>query len=407
MPSLLLLSLLILFLAQFVISLLYVLKIIMQYRDTASIQLLIAFLFLNLSIFFSIFWSVDIIEATITETTTFLFRLFLISLFITGIGACLILDKKFYSFLTRLLAKTTFALYTICIGLSIADLLTREDNFYYLKTTGAKVIPYYGFYAGLFLVIANLLLLLTVYLSYRDLKKMPKLMAARNSFSIITGSIILIIAVFVVRYGLQIINVVTIGGNYINLSYYFILNFVSIVFTYFSFNQTFLHFSGSPNPSILIKKGFIGYYLSSVTNNGPEPVLYSQTFVENSKLPQESLLALAFSAISIVGMFSGTKENSFKSRVSLIPVPGTENYSTLVYTFFTKNEANDDERIKEHAPTAYCILFPSNFSLDLRKMTTTLSDVLALLEKDTNITVVNNESTLRSLTEIILRKMLA
>ncbi len=406
MLSLLFIVLIFGFFIQVIISFTFVFKIILQYRDSASLQVLIAFSFLNLSIFLSIFW-IDQVVNDVNDSSIY-YRLFLIFAYLTGLSICLILDKKFYSFKTRVLSKITFTLYTICMSLTISDIVTKDNNFYYIYRFDNKLIPYYGYYGGLFLVLANILLLVTFYLSYRDLRTMPKIMVADKSFSLITGIAMIIIGIFVIDFYLQISNLASIGqyGEFINVSYFITLNLISIMFTYFSFTQTFLHFSGNPNPNTLIKKGFIGYFLASVTNNGPEPLTHSKAFVDYSQLPQESLLGLAFSAISIVGMFSGTKENSFKSRVSLIPVPGTVDYSTLVYTFFVRNEANEDERTKEQAPTAYCIMFPSNFSLDLRKMTSTLSDVLSVVERDRTIENINNDEMLFQLTNIILRKML-
>ena len=57
---------------------------------------------------------------------------------------------------------------------------------------------------------------------------------------------------------------------------------------------------------------------------------------------------------------TGGKNHTFTSTVSLNPIPGMENYSALIYTFFTRNELLTDLRIRDHAPNAYCILFPSN-----------------------------------------------
>ena len=406
MLSVLIIFLFIVFIVQFIISFSFVFRLFLQYRDGASIQLIITFLCLNLSIFFAIFW-VNINSSNLSFYSSF-YRFSMITLFLTAINICMILDKKFYDFKTRLASKFSYTFYTICLGLVISDAVTNRSNFFYLLQNNNVTFPYYSPVASVFLIVSNIFLLFTFYLSYRSLKVLPTMLVAHKSFFVIFASLIIILAVFSFDFLLQMTNIALVGifAIFINLSYFIILNFISIIFTYFSFTQIFLHFSGNPNPNILIKKGFIGYYLASVTENGPEPINYSKTFVEYSKLPAESILGLAYSSISIVGMFSGIENISYSSKVSLIPVPGIENYSSLVYTFFTKNDRAIDERLKIHEPTAYCILFPSNFSLDLSKLTSTIAEVSKILEKNDQLDYINNNEILSSITNGILRKLL-
>ena len=394
------------FLVQFTIGFSYIIKIYSQYQDISSIQLALTFLFLNTSIFLGLFWF-DIHTVSF-EIASIIFKISIITLFLMALVICSILDKSFYNLQTRVFSKLCFTIYCVCIGLVISDIVTGNNTFFYLYSYKNTFFPYYNMTASLLTIFGNLFLLLTFYYSYTSLKYFSKVLIDKKIFLIIFIATMMVLFAFVADFILQIldINYIIIFESYINFVYFVLLNFISIILAYFSYTQPYLHFSGGPRSNLLIEKGFIGYYLASLTDNGPEPLNYSKQFVEYSNMPLKSIIGLAISAISIVGMFTGEREASFSSKVSLIPIPGIENYSALTYTFFTRNMTLLDERNREHDPTVYCILFPSNLTLALRKMNSTLEDVLKVAEQFSTIETLNDDKVLISLSSNVLRKIL-
>jgi hypothetical protein len=324
-------------------------------------------------------------------------------------NVCLMLDKNFYYLKTRFFSKICFTLYCIAIGLILSDILMNKKDFFYLFNSNNDFFPYYTINGSIIIIFGNFFLISTFYFSYTSIKHLPKGFVDLKSFNLIFGATILILFVFMVDFLLQIYELSTIN-NYIyniNIMYFGLLNFISIVLAYFSYTQPYLHFSGGPRTNLLLEKGFIGYYLASLTDDGPTPMKYSKSFEKYSNLQLKSIIGLAVSSISVLGMFSSdTRGDSFSSKVSLLPIPGMANYSALTYTLFIKNSELKDERIKESAPTVYCILFPSNLTVALRKMDQTLEDVLKQVEITDNIEDFNDDFILSSLTNKILRKIL-
>ncbi len=193
--------------------------------------------------------------------------------------------------------------------------------------------------------------------------------------------------------------------DFIYFLHFTCLNLLSLAFAYFSYTQPFLLLTGGVRPNLLLEKGLLGYYLAYHTDNGPEPLTYSDQFVKTAKLTTTSLTGLAVSSIVLVGMFR-EDDQRFLSKVSLIPVPHAENYSAIVYTFAIKSKSIIDDRFKDHTPSVFSILFPSNLTIAIRNMNSTLDLVLDYVNKYDKIEDLQEEQILISLASTILRKLL-
>ena len=408
MQSILLSSLLMIFIIQFLISSYFVSRILLLYKDLSSLQLMFVVILSNLAILTSLLYYNSGLLAVNEATLSFKIALFAIIMII--IMVAVFLDKTIYASLTRALSKSSFFVFCIVIGIILSEFITGQNNFFYLKVVLGQYVPHYELTPSILIIIGGLLILIAIYLSYKDMLEISEALVSKNSFYLIMISSALMFSAFLINLVLQtvspelLVNNPLFNKDLIYFMYFTSLNLLSFSFAFFSYSQPFLNLTGS-RPDLLIKRGLLGYYLASHTDNGPEPLIYSEEFVKNSNMKESSLLALAVSSIILIGMFR--EENStFISKVSLIPIPDMENHSALVYSFLSKSKTIKDERIRDKTPCIFAILFPSNLSIAIRNMQNTLNVVLEYFYKYTSIEELNEPQQLLILTSTILRKIL-
>lgn len=408
MLTILLMLLIVIFLIQFFISMYFVLRILILYKDLSSFQLLSVVILGNIAIVTSlIYYNADMINEKVA-TMSFVFALLAIIMIIVLVAT--FLDKSIYSVTTRALSKISIFVFSIVIGFILSEFIIGGDHFFYLKIVSGQYIPHYGLTPSLLILFGGILILSALYLSYKDIKNISESLLSKKSFYLIMISSSMIFVAFLINLVLQTVSVQSLvqtqlfNKDSIYLTHFTFLNLLSFSFAYFSYTQPFLNLSGA-RPDLLIKKGLLGYYLAYHSDNGPEPLTFSQEFVQNSNITEEILLGLAVSSIILVGTFQ-EEESHFLSKVSLIPIPGMERYSAVVYSFLSKSKGINDERFRNRTPTVFAILFPSNLTIAIRNMHQTLKDVLEYCQKYPSIEELNQFQVLLSLTTIILRKIL-
>ncbi len=150
--------------------------------------------------------------------------------------------------------------------------------------------------------------------------------------------------------------------NYIFL----IISLLNIVyFIYYAVHQPYL-FVYLGIKKDLFKRGFMGYYLASMTLNGPETIKISEEFKILNKIESNILSELALHTISSIGIF---QESIYKGNM-IIPFPDREK-DLIAFTFSTylKNkELESDERYLAGVPIIYALVMPSDLLKSLSKV---------------------------------------
>ncbi|MFW9993864.1 MAG: hypothetical protein ACFFD4_17600 [Candidatus Odinarchaeota archaeon] len=162
------------------------------------------------------------------------------------------------------------------------------------------------------------------------------------------------------------------------------------------------------DPELAIKNGYIGYCLSSMTLHGPEPLVVSDKFKEFSKISETALLGLSVNSIITSGSFRVDASKSINELISLVPVPEFPQLTALTFSFTSINEelAKQDPRAKKGAATIFAIIFPSDLTIALQRLSSAIPIVIDVVNQHKNINQLMNAKLLERVAILVLKKLL-
>lgn len=148
-----------------------------------------------------------------------------------------------------------------------------------------------------------------------------------------------------------------VASTIINIIFLIVSAVTIIYFLYFTFQQPYL-FMYLGIKKNLIEKGLIGYFLASMTTNGPEVLIYSEQFKKIHNLEQKTLSDLALYSITSIGIF---QESIYKGNM-IIPVPDRkEDLIAFTFSIYLKNKSlESDPRYRKGVPTIFAMLLSSD-----------------------------------------------
>ena len=207
---------------------------------------------------------------------------------------------------------------------------------------------------------------LLIFLQYRRyIKQQPNYFTIDKKINIFIFSLILMVVNYIYNF-LSNEFIEPFYDNYIEHSLTLLINiifllFVVITFSYFIFfglKQPYLAlFFGLSNN--LVESGMVGYFLASMSKEGPVPLNISPEFTKLHHFTIEEQNDLALNSISASGIF----QEEFFEGVSIIPLSqSTQDLIAITFSFKMLNPSlSFDQRYNLGAPTIYALLLPSLF----------------------------------------------
>lgn len=186
-----------------------------------------------------------------------------------------------------------------------------------------------------------------------------------------------------------------------SISFTLTIIFLFSFLIYLSYSHPFFLLMSGIQPNNLLKAGYVGYFLGSFTDYGPELILVSPQIQERMELSDEALANFGIYILTMTGHMDTIAE-----KVSLIPISAIEELVALSFTFLIKNPAVEDERMVDGAPTFFAILIPSIMALGLNNMQTLVSLVMERVKEKGVLSQLADQEVLKDLTIIVLRKLL-
>jgi hypothetical protein len=187
----------------------------------------------------------------------------------------------------------------------------------------------------------------------------------------------------------------------INYVFCIVSVFLIIYFLYFAFNQPYLfnYFGIRRN---LFEKGFIGYFLASIYENGPRCISISNQFKNMHHLDEKTISDLSLHTISTIGMF----QNEIFEGNMIIPIPLRKD-DLIAFTFslyLMKSDLSFDQRYSKGAPVIYALLMPTDLLKSLNNIGNAYENFMNILTHD-KITDINQltETYLISITSKIIQ----
>jgi len=154
-------------------------------------------------------------------------------------------------------------------------------------------------------------------------------------------------------------------------------------------------------PHLLLTQGYVGYFLGSFTDFGPELILVSPQIQERMELSDEILTNFSISILTMTGTY-----DTSVGKVSLLPITAAEGLVAVSCTFLVKNPELEDERLVEGTPTVFAVLIPSIITLGLKNLPMVLSIVLEQVDQKETLAQIAEPQFLKDLTMLVLRKVL-
>ncbi|MFX0091989.1 MAG: hypothetical protein ACFFBD_09520 [Candidatus Hodarchaeota archaeon] len=314
----------------------------------------------------------------------------------TGITGAIFLSKAFdQPFLdkkTRFSALVTLSLFLILFGVALTDLFLPSPIFFDSTYQSGEWQHTLHPLTLILVILGILLFLVTFVFAFKSIRMMPDYLISEKSLKL---------AVLMAVISL----VVCVGGLvlFLDLPALFVLCLTALIssFTlllpYISQDQPFLLLGGGFQPNLMLERGYLGYCLSSWSELGPCPILFSSEFGTFANVSEADLLLLSVKAATTLG---GDKS------IGLVPIPNHADLLALVVTFPIKNHEFTDRRFREGVPSQFAILFPSVMSIALNRINRVLPIVLKKVNQKEDIKALADHNYLQEMAIAALKCLL-
>ncbi len=280
-----------------------------------------------------------------------------------GMGAALMIDQPFYNRYARVFSKISIGSFSGAITLLLADFFAEVPDFFTIQKEGDKYVAQFNTLYSILTFAASGFLALGFAVAIGAHIRSEELSYSVNKIRLswvvgiigfATPSIIMLFALADSTPSIELAKMTWILG---------VISFVILLFTLFSFEMPTLNIFGGIRPKKMLEKGYLGYIIGFMTEEGPKMLAFAKPFSQNVSADESQIEAFVIMSMSILGGNNQDWEGSY-----LIPFPLAKGYETIAIMFSSPNPSAEDERLKKNTPVFFSLIIPRNFTLVLHDL---------------------------------------
>ena len=280
-----------------------------------------------------------------------------------GIGAALMIDQPFYNRYARIFSRISIGSFSGAITLLISDYFADVPSFFTIQKEGEKYIAQFHVLYSILTFMASGFLALGFAVAIGAHIRSEEFSYSMNKIILswvvgiigfATPSVIMLFALTDSTPSVELLQMTWILG---------VISFVILLFTLFSFEMPTLNIFGGIRPRKMLEKGYLGYVIGIMTEEGPKMSAFAKPFSKNVAADEGQMEAFVIMSMSILGGNNQEWEGSY-----LIPFPLARGYETIAIMFSFENPAAQDERLRKNTPVFFSLIIPRNFTLVLHDL---------------------------------------
>ena len=307
-----------------------------------------------------------------------------------------------------LIPHTSIITFAIIIGMKFLEIFQNKpsENIYGLRlNSDGSFTRITNIFVLVIIAIAFISFLITIiYFTYLH-NSMPSWIIPQNTKNRANIAVIFIILGVITNiFGLLLpspLSQISLVLSRITTTYGFI--FLSLQY----FNNPLISLSEHGNPIEYLQRGLIGWSLSSILDNGPEILHFSDSFAKYYNLSERDITFFAIITTTITGA-----GRNFNEKVFITPFPLKNKQLTAISYAFTHNDPRlKDPRKENKANAVFSILLPNQFMPSFGNINKTSFFIRKYIENTSTITELAQNSpffdiTLKTLRNLTLHRII-
>ncbi|MFX0061211.1 MAG: hypothetical protein ACFFC7_03425 [Candidatus Hermodarchaeota archaeon] len=378
-------------------NIVYLYGFIVKYLDLTAFYLLIEFLCFDFWIFSISLFLFESLFLFPPVTLILGYYFGNIALLAGLVGFSFMMNSVIFSRIARILSKISIIIYSMIIALNLADLLSIQPLFFLITHNAGVWVLILHPLAFTFSIIAAASTILTITLNVLNPTVLPEYLSLQQKkfrYNLSYG-LILFIAIGVISLFITALFLLKLS---LLISFLTIIIPLGLLF-YFSSTKPFFFLISGTQATLLLEKGYIGYFVASFADYGPTPILISPVLRECMNISTEALENFSVSGLSAMSVY-----DSLTEKVSLLPVPTIDDLEALLFQFLIPNTEVKDERLVMGAPTFFAIIFPSTMLFRANDVTRIIPLIWRQLREKETLFELSDANFLEKITLLALRQ---